>query len=80
MMKRKKPLNDLLDSSLQLGGASLGIGLGSSIVKGAGGDPAALDTLGKFTPSIAKVKGGNILMNTLLDVNDDLQRKMKRRR
>ena len=63
-----------------LAGASIGIGLGSSVVEKAGGSAAPLATMGKHLPIAGKVVGGNIMINTLLNFREDINKKLKKKR
>ena len=69
--KRREYFRDFSD----LTAASVGISIGSSL-----DNTGAVSKMGSYLPMTANVVGGNILLNTMMDVNDDLTRKMKRRR
>ena len=73
MLKRFKP-------AVGLGVASIGIGLGSSVVTQAGGSAAPLAKIGGYMPVMGTAIGGGIMMGTLLDVRDDMNKKMRSKR
>ncbi|GAG29186.1 unnamed protein product [marine sediment metagenome] len=78
--KKYKPYKNLMRASIGLGGAAIGIGVGSSVVEKAGGSAAPLATLGGYMKPAARVVGGGILINTLMDFKEGTTRKLKRRR
>ena len=79
-MKRRKPFNELVGASVGIVGTSATLGVGGDIVSGLGGNTGAIDTLGRYQVPLAKVQGGSILLNTLMDFHDITRRKMRRRK
>ena len=77
-MKRKYR-NEMFGTALDITTLSTALGLGANLVESVGGDAKGIDTLAKFQAPIAKVRGGNILLNTLLDVHKDINKKLRRR-
>lgn len=75
-MIKKKHIRDITG----LGIASIGLGLGSDIVEKAGGNAGALGNISKFTPALGTMIGGSIMIDTLMDINTDLNKKLKRKR
>ena len=75
MMKRRKPYNEMFGLTEEFVGYSIGLGIGSQAVSSIGGNADSLGVISRNMPTIAKVKGGSIILNTLLDIN----RKMRRR-
>ncbi len=75
--KRPEPVKDLMGASLGIGGAAIGIGAGSSLVEGTGGSAAPLATFGKVLKPTARVVGGSIMINTLLNLKEDTEMQLK---
>lgn len=79
-MKRRQPYNDLMGTSISIAGSSVVLGLSSNIVESMGGNADALNTISKYQVPLAKVQGGNILLNTLMDLNTKTKKQLRRLR
>ena len=72
-------MNEFGRLAIDTASTSVGLGLGSDLVSGIGGDTGALNTLSKYQAPVARLRGGNILINTLLDVNKSIKKSMRRK-
>lgn len=64
-MARKKKSKGLIGDAMELGKASVGIGVLSDITEKAGGDPAALTKAASFMPSLGTVAGAGAVVKQL---------------
>lgn len=76
----KKRYKRYAKSAIGLGVASVGLGVGSSVIEGAGGSAAPLATMGKYMPTMGKVMGGSILINELGNLSKTTTKLMKKKK